>query len=120
MVALGSVGHLFGSSGGRLGVFWGSILGGFGGLETPFLMLWGALGVHLGPLQGHLAALGGPWGHHAFMWSPKGVHSVPLWPLRGVFWDHFSLNLRTHFLYFRGFVFRLIFILFFGMVFSKF
>ena len=77
-------------------------------------MPWEALGVHLGPLEGHLGALGGPLGHHAFMWSPKGVHSVPLWPLRGVFWDHFSLNLRTHFLHFRGFVFRLIFIMFFG------
>ena len=74
-------------------MFWGSILGGFGGLETPFLMLWGALGVHLGPLEGHLGVLGGPWGPPSFPMVAQGRHGVPFWLVMVRLWVHFGFIL---------------------------
>ena len=71
-------------------MFWGSILEGFGGLETPFLMLWGALGVHLGPLEGHLGVLGGPWGPPSFPMVAQGRHGVPFWLVMVRLWVHFG------------------------------
>ena len=59
---------------------------GFGGLETPFLMLWGALGVHLGRLEGHLGVLGGPWGPPSFPMVAQGRHGVLFWQVMVRLW----------------------------------
>ena len=73
----------------------GSILVSFGGLEILFLMLWGALGVHLGPLEGHLGVLGGPWGPPSFPMVAQGRHGVPFWQAMVCLWINFESILRA-------------------------